>query len=144
MFAALNSASQPWLQTARRYRAWILVGLTILFVVIVRVRLREMRQSVRILEQAIVQIPAKGPTWADVPQFFRPPAGEAYGHIEAPKGNLGFYVVSDGSIAPYRVHIFPPSLINVTALADMAIGWKVADLIIIFGSIDVVLGEIDR
>ncbi len=108
------------------------------------VRMREMRQSVRILEQAMAQIPAKGPVCAEVPLFFRPPPGEAYGYIEAPKGNLGFYVVSDGSIAPYRMHIYPPTLINVTALADMAVGWKVADLIIIFGSIDVVLGEIDR
>ncbi len=57
---------------------------------------------------------------------------------------MGFYIVSDGSIAPYRVHIYPPTLINITALKDMVIGWKVADLIIIFGSIDVVLGEIDR
>ena len=79
-----------------------------------------------------------------MPRFFKPPTGEAYGYIEAPKGNLGFYVVSDGSIAPYRLHIFPPTLINITALRDMAIGWKVADLIIIFGSLDVVLGEIDR
>jgi NADH-quinone oxidoreductase subunit D len=104
----------------------------------------EIRQSVRILEQAIAQIPQKGPICAEVPQFFRPPKGEAYGYVEAPKGNIGFYVVSDGSIAPYRVHIYPPTLINITALQDMVIGWKVADLIIIFGSIDVVLGEIDR
>ena len=108
------------------------------------VRMQEMRQSVRIIEQALTQMPAKGPVCADVPQFFRPPTGEAYGYIEAPKGKLGFYVVSDSSIAPYRCTFIPPTLINVTALRDMAVGWKVADLIIIFGSIDVVLGEIDR
>jgi len=108
------------------------------------VRIQEMMQSLRILEQAISQMPAKGPVCADVPQFFRPPPGETYGYIEAPKGNLGFYIVSDGSIAPYRLHIYPPTLINITALKDMMIGWKVADLIIIFGSMDVVLGEIDR
>jgi NADH-quinone oxidoreductase subunit D len=107
------------------------------------VRMQEMRQSVRILEQAIAQLP-DGPVIADVPQLLRPPVGEAYGHIEAPKGELGFYLVSDNSIAPYRFHIHPPTLINLTALKDMAVGWKIADLIITFGSIDVVLGEIDR
>jgi len=107
------------------------------------VRMREMRQSVRILEQAIAQLP-KGEVQADVPQLLRPPIGEAYGHIEAPKGELGFYLVSDNSIAPYRFHIHPPTLINLTALKDMVVGWKIADLIITFGSIDVVLGEIDR
>jgi NADH-quinone oxidoreductase subunit D len=102
-----------------------------------------MRQSVRILEQAVAQLP-EGEICADVPKLVRPPVGEAYGHIEAPKGELGFYIVSDNSIAPYRVHIRPTELINLTALRDMCIGWKVADLIITFGSIDVCLGEIDR
>ncbi|GAH36481.1 unnamed protein product, partial [marine sediment metagenome] len=55
-----------------------------------------------------------------------------------------FYLVSDNSIAPYRCHIRPPSLINLTALRDMVRGWKIADLIIIFGSIDITVGEIDR
>ena len=107
------------------------------------VRMEEMRQSVRILEQAITQLP-EGDVCAKVPQLLRPPVGEVYGHIEGPKGELGFYLVSDNSIAPYRFHIRPPALINLTALKDMVIGWKVADLIITFGSIDVCLGEIDR
>lgn len=107
------------------------------------VKIQEMRQSVRILEQALAQLP-EGAICADIPKLLRPPAGEAYGHIEAPKGELGFYIVSDNSIAPYRVHIRPTELINLTALRDMVIGWKVADLIITFGSIDVCLGEIDR
>ncbi len=107
------------------------------------VRMQEMRQSVRILEKAIAQLP-EGEVCAKVPQLLRPPVGEVYGHIEAPKGELGFYLVSDNSIAPYRFHIRPPTLINLTALKDMVIGWKVADLIITFGSIDVCLGEIDR
>jgi NADH-quinone oxidoreductase subunit D len=107
------------------------------------VRMQEMRQSVCILEQAIAQLP-EGEACAKVPQLLRPPVGEVYGHIEAPKGELGFYLVSDNSIAPYRFHIRAPTLINMTALKDMAIGWKVADLIIILGSIDVCLGEIDR
>ena len=107
------------------------------------VRMQEMRQSVRILEQAIPQLP-EGEFCAEVPKLLRPPFGEVYGHIEAPKGELGFYLVSDNSIAPYRFHIRPPTLINLTALKDMVTGWKVADLIITFGSIDVCLGEIDR
>ncbi len=107
------------------------------------VRVQEMRQSLRILEQARKQLP-KGEVRAKVPQVLRPPAGEAYGHAENPKGELGFYIVSDGSIAPYRVHIRAPSLLNLTALREMAIGWKVADLIIIFGSIDICMGEVDR
>ena len=107
------------------------------------VRMQEMRQSVRILEQAIAQLP-EGEVCAKVPPLLRPPVGEVYGRIEAPKGELGFYLVSDNSIAPYRFHIRPPTLINLTALKDMVIGWKVADLIITFGSIDVCMGEIDR
>ncbi len=108
-----------------------------------RVRVEEMRQSLRIIKQAMEQIPS-GPVRAEVPHLIRPPAGEAYAHIEAPKGELGFYLVSDNSIAPYRCHVRPTSLINLTALRGMARGWKVADLIIIFGSIDICLGEVDR
>jgi len=79
-----------------------------------------------------------------VPLRLRPPAGEAYGHIEGPKGELGFYLVSDNSVTPYRFHVRAPTLINLTALRDMMIGWKVADAVIIFGSIDICLGEVDR
>jgi NADH-quinone oxidoreductase subunit D len=102
-----------------------------------------MRQSLRIIEQAIKQVPA-GPYKADVPHLIHPPAGEAYAHIEGPKGELGFYFVSDNSIAPYRCHIRAPSLINLSALRQMVRGWKVADLIVIFGSIDITMGEVDR
>jgi NADH-quinone oxidoreductase subunit D len=107
------------------------------------VRIQEMRQSVRILEQALERLP-EGPVRTEVPHLVRPPRGEAYGHIEAPKGELGFYVVSDGSIAPYRCHIRAPSFINLTSLRDMIVGWKLADAVITFGSIDIVLGEVDR
>ncbi len=107
------------------------------------VRMQEMRQSLRIIEQARKQIP-RGEVQAKVPHLIHPPVGEAYGRIEAPKGELGFYLVSDDSIAPYRCHIRAPSLLNLTALREMVIGWKVADAIIIFGSIDVCMGEVDR
>jgi len=105
-----------------------------------RVRVQEMRQSVRIIKQAMKQIPS-GEVKSKVPYLIRPPVGEAYAHIEAPKGELGFYLVSDNSIAPYRCHIRAPSLLNLTALRDMIVGWKVADAIIIFGSIDITMGD---
>ncbi len=108
-----------------------------------RVRVEEMRQSLRIINQARSQIPA-GAVKSEVPFLVRPPVGEAYAHIEAPKGELGFYLVSDNSIAPYRCHIRAPSLMNLTALRDMMIGWKIQDAIIIFGSIDITMGEVDR
>ncbi len=108
-----------------------------------RVRIEEMKQSLHIVEQAIKAVP-EGPIRAEVPHVFYPPPGEAYAHIEGPKGELGFYVVSDGSIAPYRCHVRPPSLINLSALREMVRGWKVADLIVIFGSIDITMGEVDR
>ena len=108
-----------------------------------RVRIEEMRQSLRIIKQAMKQIPS-GAVKSKVPYLIHPPIGEAYAHIEAPKGELGFYLVSDNSIAPYRCHIRAPSLLNLTALRDMIIGWKVADAIVIFGSIDITMGEVDR
>jgi len=108
-----------------------------------RVRIEEMRQSLRIIRQAMEQIPP-GPVRSEVPHLVHPPAGEAYAHIEAPKGELGFYLVSDNSIAPYRCHIRAPSLMNLTALRDMIIGWKIQDAIITFGSIDITMGEVDR
>jgi len=108
-----------------------------------RQRVEEMKQSLRIIRQAMSDIPS-GPVRADVPHLVRPPVGDAYAHLEAPKGELGFYLVSDNSIAPYRCHVRPTSLINLTALRDMVKGWKVADLIIIFGSIDITMGEVDR
>src|SRR5580693_6196036 len=109
------------------------------------VRMLEMRESVKILNQALRDIPG-GPIM-DVKtkiRGFRPKAGEAYGRIESPKGELGFYLISDGSANPYRYRIRPPSLINLTVLEDMALGANVADVVLIFGSVDIVLGEVDR
>jgi NADH-quinone oxidoreductase subunit D len=108
-----------------------------------RIRIEEIKQSLRIITQAMKQVPG-GPVRADLPYLVRPPVGEAYGHIEAPKGELGFYIVSDNSIAPYRCHVRSTSLINLSALRQMVKGWKVADLIVIFGSIDITMGEVDR
>jgi NADH-quinone oxidoreductase subunit D len=109
------------------------------------VRVLEMRESIRILEQAIPEIPA-GAIMDPKSKIrgFRPKPGEAYGRIEGPKGELGFYLISDGSPNPYRYRVRPPSLINLTVLEDMCIGQSVADVVLIFGSVDIVLGEVDR
>ena len=109
------------------------------------IRVLEMRESIKILQQALRDIPA-GPAQAVEVKLrgFKMPAGDGYGRIEGPKGELGFYLVSEGGPKPYRYHIRPPSFINLTVLEDMCIGHKVADAIIILGSIDIVLGEVDR
>jgi NADH-quinone oxidoreductase subunit D len=107
------------------------------------VRIQEMRQSVRIVKQAMKQLP-EGEVRTRVPAMLRPPKGEAYGHIEAPKGELGFYLISDGSPNPYRFKIRAPALMNLTVLRDLCLGWKLADAMVIFGSIDICLGEVDR
>ena len=109
------------------------------------VRVLEMRESVKILQQALRDIPP-GPIVDPKAKLrgFRPKAGEAYGRIEAPKGELGFYLISDGSPNPYRYRVRPPSFVNLTILEDMCLGQMVADVVIILGSIDIVLGEVDR
>lgn len=132
------------------------------------VRLAEMRESVKICQQAIDGLPEGPCTTSDrrvVPppraeldnsmeslihhfklwtEGFRPPIGESYVGIEGPKGEIGWYIVSDGSNRPYRWHVRPPSLINLQALKHMCIGRLIADVVAIIGSIDIVLGEIDR
>ncbi|MEE8369921.1 MAG: NADH-quinone oxidoreductase subunit D [Dehalococcoidia bacterium] len=107
------------------------------------VRIAEMRQSVHILEQALEMMP-DGPVAEPIPLALRPPVGEAYGRIESPRGELGFYIVSDGGPGPFRFHIRSPSLINLTPVPEMAIGVTVPDAIVILGSVDIVLGEVDR
>ena len=107
------------------------------------VRMEEMRQSVRIMRQAVASIPA-GPIMAKVPKVIKPPVGEVYVSIEAPKGELGYYIVSDGTTLPYRLRVRPPSFVNLQALDRMSKGALVADLVAIIGTIDIVLGEVDR
>lgn len=108
------------------------------------VRIDEIRQSIKILEQLLKRIP-EGPTMAGKPQYLaKVPAGEAYGRVEGPRGELGFYVVSDGKPNPKRYHVRAPSFINLTSLAQMCKGTKVADAVTILGSVDIVLGEVDR
>ena len=107
------------------------------------VRILEIRESLRILEQCFRDIP-RGPVRTPGPHFLRPPVGDAYVSIESSKGELGYYIVSDGGIAPYRCKVRSPSFINLSPLRDMLIGWKIADLMVIFGSLDVNMGEVDR
>ena len=109
------------------------------------IRMLEMRESLKILGQALRDIP-HGPIMDTKTKIrgFRPKAGEAYGRIESPKGELGFFLISDGSPNPYRYRIRPPSLINLTVLEDMCLGSNVSDTVVIFGTIDIVLGEVDR
>jgi NADH-quinone oxidoreductase subunit D len=109
------------------------------------IRFLEMRESLKILNEAIRDIPG-GPIVDPKMKIrgFRPKPGEAYGRIESPKGELGFYLISDGSPNPYRYRVRPPSLINLTVLEDLCLGQNVADVVAILGSVDIVLGEVDR
>jgi NADH-quinone oxidoreductase subunit D len=107
------------------------------------VRMQEMRQAVRIIRQAVESIP-EGPIMGKVPKVIKPPVGEAYVSIEAPKGELGYYVVSDGGVQPYRVRVRPPSFVNLQALDRMVRGALVADICAVIGTLDIVLGEVDR
>jgi NADH-quinone oxidoreductase subunit D len=108
------------------------------------VRMRELHQSVRIIRQALDGIP-EGPIVGRVPRLIRPPAGETYHAIESPKGELGFFIVSDGSSnAPYRLRVRPPSFCNLQALPRLVEGHLVSDVVALIGSIDIVLGEVDR
>jgi NADH:ubiquinone oxidoreductase subunit D/NADH:ubiquinone oxidoreductase subunit C len=108
------------------------------------IRLDEIRQSLRILQQAVKQIPG-GPINSQKPQYqVRVPAGEAYGRIESPKGELAFYVVSNGKPNPWRYHVRPASFVNITCLEQMCIGTKIADFVALLGVLDIVMGELDR
>jgi NADH-quinone oxidoreductase subunit D len=133
------------------------------------VRLAEMRESLKIVRQAMEKIPPEGPIKADAPgiippprekmktemealiyhfkiftEGFAPPPGEVYQRIESPRGEVGYFVVSDGSPKPYRVKVRAPSFVNLQALPKLSEGGVVADLIACIGTIDIVLGEVDR
>lgn len=108
------------------------------------IRIDEIRQSLRILQQAVKGLPG-GPIQEGKPQYqVRVPAGESYGRVEGPKGELGFYIVSNGKPNPVRYHVRAPSFINLTGFEAMCVGNKIADVVAILGSIDIVLGETDR
>jgi NADH-quinone oxidoreductase subunit D len=102
-----------------------------------------MEQSVRIIEQAVEQLPA-GDVQSALPKRIRPEAGDVYVRTETPKGELGYYVVSDGTATPFRVKVRPPCFVNLAALPAMCRGAMISDVVAILGSIDIVLGEVDR
>jgi NADH-quinone oxidoreductase subunit D len=108
-----------------------------------QVRMDEIRESAKIVEQALDMIP-EGEYTSKVPRVLKPPAGEAFARVESSRGDLGCYIISDGSMNPYRLHWRAPSFINLAAVGDMIRGWKVADAVAILGSLDIVLGEVDR
>jgi NADH-quinone oxidoreductase subunit D len=105
--------------------------------------MQEMRQSVRIIRQCVERL-VPGPIFGKVGKVIKPPVGEVYHSIEAPKGELGYFVVSDGSTNPYRVRVRPPSFVNLQALDIMIHGHLVADVVAVIGTLDIVLGEVDR
>ncbi len=107
-------------------------------------RVSEMRQSVRIVEQVLAKLP-DGPFMATgVAKIPKPAPGESYAHVEASRGDLGIYLASDGGISPFRMHVHAPSFINLAMLQEKLVGMKVSDVIALLGSIDIVLGEVDR
>ena len=107
------------------------------------IRLEEMRQSCRIITQVLDTLP-QGPVRGKVPKIVKPPVGEFYSSVEGPRGELGYYIVSDGSALPFRVRIRPPTFMSLQALRRLVRGHLVADVVAIIGTLDIVLGEIDR
>ncbi|MEW6508969.1 MAG: NADH-quinone oxidoreductase subunit D [Bacteroidota bacterium] len=107
------------------------------------VRIREMEQSLKIIEQAIDNIP-NGDVQSAIPKRIKPPKGTVYKRIENPRGELGYFIISDGTVNPFRVKVRAPSFVNLEVLGELCKGYLVADVIAILGSIDIVLGEVDR
>lgn len=108
------------------------------------VRVREMEQSCRIIEQALEQMPMEGDVQEFVKKRIKPPVGEVYMRAENPKGDLGLYIVSNGTDKPERLKARASSFVNLSVIPEISKGYMFADLILILGSIDIVLGEVDR
>lgn len=107
------------------------------------IRLLEIRESIKIVRQAVAGLP-EGPITAKVPRIIKPPVGDAYGQIESAKGILGYYIVSDGTVNPYRLHVHSPSFVNIGVFEEIAVGQTLQDFITTLASFDICLGEIDR
>lgn len=108
------------------------------------VRIRELEESVKITRQALDQIPREGDVHAALPKKIRPPKGHVYSRTETPRGDLGFYIISDGKPKPFRLKLRSPAFTALSCINEIARGWMIADVIAILGSLDIVLGEIDR
>ena len=107
-------------------------------------RVQECYESLRIIEQALAQLPEGGVTSSLGRRLIRPPAGEVYVRAENPRGEIGVYLISDGTDRPYRLKVRPPSFCNLSAIRHMLIDTWVADSVVILGSLDIVMGEVDR
>jgi NADH-quinone oxidoreductase subunit D len=107
------------------------------------VRMLEMRESVRIIEQALKEIPS-GDVKAAIPKRIRPPKGSIYTRFETARGEAGFYIISNGKNIPTRLKMRSPAFCNLSVISEIAEGWMLSDVIAILGSLDIVLGEIDR
>ncbi len=107
------------------------------------VRVLEMSESLKIIEQALDQLP-EGDVTSAIPKRIKPPVGQIYTRVENPRGELGYFIISDGSVNPFRVKVRAPSFINLGVMDELCRGHMVADVIAILGSVDIVLGEVDR
>lgn len=108
-----------------------------------QIRFEEMRQSLRILEQAVEQFPEDGEIIGKVPRVIRPPEGEVYSRIESPRGEIGCYIVSKGKAEPYRIKFRRPSFVNLQILPKLLVGESMTNMVTILGAIDIVVGEVD-
>lgn len=107
------------------------------------VRVLEMRESVKIIDQALKKIP-EGDVHASIPKKVRPPKGSVYSRFETARGEVGYYIISNGKNVPIRLKMRSPAFCNLSVISEIAEGWMISDLIAILGSLDIVLGEIDR
>jgi NADH-quinone oxidoreductase subunit D len=107
------------------------------------VRVLEMEQSLRIIEQAIAQIP-EGDVTSAIPKRIKPVVGQVYSRVEGPRGELGYFIISNGTVNPFRVKVRAPSFVNLAVINELCKGHLVADVITVLGSIDIVLGDVDR
>jgi NADH-quinone oxidoreductase subunit D len=106
--------------------------------------MKEIEESCKILRQALKQIPSNGDVHSMLPKKIRPPKGSVYSRTESPRGDLGYYIVSDGSPVPFRLKMRSPAFTALSVLGELSQGWMLSDIIAILGSLDIVLGEIDR
>ena len=107
------------------------------------VRVLEMEQSLKIIEQAIAQIP-EGDVASAIPKRIKPAVGQVYSRVEGPRGELGYFIISNGTVNPFRVKVRAPSFVNLAVINELCKGHLVADVITVLGSIDIVLGDVDR
>jgi NADH:ubiquinone oxidoreductase subunit D len=107
-------------------------------------RIQEIRESIKILQQAIKDIPSGEIQAGKKAYSFRVPKGDVFAHIEAPRGDFGWYIVSDNNPTPYRYHIRAADFINLATMEQMCVGHKIGDMVGVLGSVDIIMGSVDR